>query len=254
MRHYKQYHLFQGRVYALGLWVLCALGYAFPQEAESSAQQESFPVLHFSYVPESDFVVNPFPRVNKTLVQPLDSLTQPIGLLSFPYQKKEVFIEVAWDWSWITVLEFADGEEPRMPFTADVEWYLDQLHKRNWYVKFLEIMHKEEKDGDRKRRGQMLEVVGVDIGNLGRASLRVSGNVNINGKMVFQDQELVRSTLNQTQNTHLEFDQKQNLNIQGKIGDQITVAMDQDSERDFDWENNIRISYEGYEDDIVQKI
>ena len=254
MHHYKQYCLFQGRVYALGLWVLCALGYAFPQEAESSAQQESFPVLHFSYVPESDFVVNPFPRVNKTLVQPLDSLTQPIGLLSFPYQKKEVIIEVAWDWSWITVLEFADGEEPRMPFTADVEWYLDRLHKRNWYAKFLEIMHKEEKDGDRKRRGQMLEVVGVDIGNLGRASLRVSGNVNINGKMVFQDQELVRSTLNQTQNTHLEFDQKQNLNIQGKIGDQITVAMDQDSERDFDWENNIRISYEGYEDDIVQKI
>ena len=28
-------------------------------------------------------------------------------------------------------------------------------------------------------------------------------NVNINGKMVFQEQELVRSTLNQTQNTHL---------------------------------------------------
>ena len=100
----------------------------------------------------------------------------------------------------------------------------------------------------------MIEVVGVDIGRLGRASLRVSGNVNINGKMVFQDQELVRSTLNQTQNTHLEFDQKQNLNIQGKIGDRITVAMDQDSERDFDWENNIRISYEGHEDDIIQKV
>ena len=72
--------------------------------------------------------------------------------------------------------------------------------------------------------------------------------------MVFQDQELVRSTLNETQNTHLEFDQKQNLNIKGKIGDRITVAMDQDSERQFDWENNIRISYDGYEDDIIQKV
>ena len=30
--------------------------------------------------------------------------------------------------------------------------------------------------------------------------------------------------------------------------------MDQDSERQFDWENNIRISYEGYEDDIIQKV
>ena len=39
----------------------------------------------------------------------------------------------------------------------------------------------------------MLEVVGVDMGNLGRASLRVSGNVNINGKMVFQEQLLTLS-------------------------------------------------------------
>ena len=39
-----------------------------------------------------------------------------------------------------------------------------------------------------------------------------------------------------------------------KIGDRITVNMDQDSERQFDWENNIRINYEGFEDDVIQKI
>ena len=100
----------------------------------------------------------------------------------------------------------------------------------------------------------MMEIVGVDLGDLGRASLSLNGNVTINGNMIFQDQELVRSTLNQTQNTHLEFDQKQHLNIQGKIGDRITVNMDQDSERDFQWENNLRITYDGYEDDIIQKI
>ena len=94
----------------------------------------------------------------------------------------------------------------------------------------------------------------MDLGNLGRASLSLNGNVTITGNMIFQDQELVRSSLSQTQNTHLEFDQKQHLNIQGKIGDRITVNMDQDSERQFDWENNIRIAYDGLEDDIVQKI
>ncbi|GIS54451.1 hypothetical protein Ct9H90mP29_14930 [bacterium] len=29
--------------------------------------------------------------------------------------------------------------------------------------------------------------------------------------------------------------------------------MDQDSERQFEWENNIRISYEGYEDELFRK-
>ena len=114
-------------------------------------------------------------------------------------------------------------------------------------------MQKESKDGS-KRKGQMMEVVGMDLGNLGRASLSLNGNVTITGNMIFQDQELVRSSLSQTQNTHLEFDQKQHLNIQGKIGDRITVNMDQDSERQFDWENNIRIAYDGLEDDIVQKV
>ncbi|SVA83434.1 uncharacterized protein METZ01_LOCUS136288, partial [marine metagenome] len=122
------------------------------------------------------------------------------------------------------------------------------------YLKLIEIMQKDSKDGSSKRKGQMMEVVGVDLGNLGRASLSLNGNVTITGNMIFQDQELVRSSLSQTQNTHLEFDQKQHLNIQGKIGDRITVSMDQDSERQFDWENNIRIAYDGLEDDIVQKI
>jgi len=198
--------------------------------------------------------VDPFPKRPLTLVQPLDSLTAPMGLLASPFKKKKSEIELSWDWSTIYISETIDGEQVKMPFAAPVDWYLSAFQQEMWHKKFLETMQTEKKDKGRGRRGQMLEVVGVDIGRLGRASLQVSGNVNISGKMVFQDQELVRSTLNQTQNTALEFDQKQNLNIKGKIGDRITVAMDQDSERDFDWENNIRISYEGHEDDIVQKV
>ncbi len=238
----------------IGVWVICAHGLALAQKSDTKFPQDSISALHFSQIPVINIVVNPFPKIKKSLVQPIDSIDHPIGLLSFPYQKKEITTEVSWDWSRITIREYLEGKQIRMPYTADVEWYLEEFYKRRWFADFQRIMLKKESQESAKRGGQMLEVVGVDIGNLGRASLRVSGNVNINGKMVFQDQELVRSTLNQTQNTHLEFDQKQNLNIQGKIGDRITVAMDQDSERDFDWENNIRIGYEGHEDDIVQKI
>ncbi|MBT4753988.1 MAG: hypothetical protein HOO07_10085, partial [Candidatus Marinimicrobia bacterium] len=206
------------------------------------------------YIPSSPLVINPFPEPKPSLVQPLDSMTTPRGLLKFPYESQRTIVELSWDWKTITISEKVDGTQIKMPFTVSVEWYLEKFHQKAWHKKFLETMQKDSKGDSKRRRGQMLEVVGVDIGRLGRASLRVSGNVNINGKMIFQDQELVRSTLNQSENTHLAFDQKQNLNIQGKIGDRITVAMDQDSERDFDWENNIRISYEGHEDDIIQKV
>ena len=250
----KQTNIFFRRFLKIGLWGSLSLGAICAQDSDSILTVESYTILLPDYIPSSPYVINPFPQASLALVQPLDSILIPIGILKFPYESRKTDIELSWDWQTITISETVDGYQAQMPFTASVEWYLDKFHQQAWHKKFIETMQAEAKDDTRRRRGQMLEVVGVDIGRLGRASLRVSGNVNINGKMVFQDQELVRSTLNQTQNTHIEFDQKQNLNIQGKIGDRITVAMDQDSERDFDWENNIRISYEGHEDDIIQKV
>ena len=224
------------------------------QETDSTFSSNSELYSQFLYLPASDFVVNPFPDHIINLVQPIDSTSNPKGILNIKYDSRETVIVLAKDWSAITINEYIDGKSYRMPFSSNVEWYLKKYNERKSYLKLIEIMQKDSKDGSSKRKGQMMEVVGVDLGNLGRASLSLNGNVTITGNMIFQDQELVRSSLSQTQNTHLEFDQKQHLNIQGKIGDRITVSMDQDSERQFDWENNIRIAYDGLEDDIVQKI
>ena len=211
-------------------------------------------ISNLNYFHISPILYNPFPTKPLSLVQPLDSLSSSKGIVKLFLGNKQIIVELSDDWAKINISELINGSEKTISFNSSLDWYLHHIHKLSWMNKFMETMLKESKDDGKKRSGQMIEVVGVDMGRLGRASLQVSGNVNINGKMVFQDQELVRSTLNETQNTHLEFDQKQNLNIQGKIGDRITVAMDQDSERDFDWENNIRISYEGNEDDIIQEI
>ena len=237
-----------------GVWIILFYSPLFSDEIRGLSSIQSDKIVLPEYIPISSIVFNPFPRSNKSLVQPLDSMQTPRGIINFSFGQKKMEVHVSWDWSIITISETIDDRLLKIPFASSLDWYLKIMKQEKWHASFLETMQTEKKDDSRRGRGQMLEVVGVDIGRLGRASLNVSGNVNINGKMVFQDQELVRSTLNETQNTHLEFDQKQNLNIQGKIGDRITVAMDQDSERQFDWENNIRISYEGYEDDIIQKV
>ena len=218
---------------------------------------EVFNLSEASNIVYNDFsplLYYPFPQKPLSLVQYLDSAFYSKGLVKLNLGNNQYIVELTDNWENIFLTKLVNGEKRLIPYNSSLKWYINQLHKLSWQKNFIEIMLKESKDSDKRRSGQMLELVGVEMGRLGRASLQVSGNVNINGKMVFQDQELVRSTLNETQNTHLEFDQKQNLNIQGKIGDRITVAMDQDSERDFDWENNIRISYEGYEDDIIQEI
>lgn len=114
---------------------------------------------------------------------------------------------------------------------------------------FLAATEKEEK----KRRTEKLELIGADIAGQ-RVSLQVSGNVNINGRLQNQKRSQVRSGFREGQSTTFLIDQKQQLNIEGKIGDKISVLVDQDSERDFDFENALKIIYKGQEDDIVQKV
>jgi len=206
---------------------------------------------------ESDFFANAFPTLPRAFGLISDTLIKPIGLLS-PFKITELQSEISADWQTITIYEISDGQNIKMPFSANLNWYIKSMIQRQRQINFSKTMQglAEQESGKTgtSRSGKSIELVGVDVGDLGRVSLRVRGNVSISGKMVFQDQELIRSNINQAQNTHIEFDQKQNLNIEGKIGDRITVLMDQDSERDFDWENNIRISYQGQEDEILQKI
>ena len=93
------------------------------------------------------------------------------------------------DWSYITFTETLDGEIIRIPFTASVDWYLMKKMYRDRHSKFIDahsLNGDDSRSRESRRKGKTIEVVGVELGKLGRASLRVRGNVNISGKLVFQ--------------------------------------------------------------------
>jgi len=50
------------------------------------------------------------------------------------------------------------------------------------------------------------------------------------------------------------FDQSLQLNIQGTIGDKLTIQTDWDTERAFDFQNRLSIVYEGYDDEVLKRI
>ena len=201
----------------------------------------------------SSWVVNPFPDTPFQTYFPLDTIRISRGLFDIEYDDFKRWVKIASDWSFITFNETVNGRFLKVPFTAPMDWYLQQQFVQNQLTNFYNEFQKETREEKKQRGRQSLEVIGIETG-AGRVSLRVRGNVNISGKMVFQDQDLARASYRESQTTHIEFDQRQNLNIEGKIGDRISVLMDEDSEREFDWENNIRIHYIGKEDEIVQKI
>ena len=83
------------------------------QEIEPLPQIDSISYSLFLYLPQSDFVVNPFPNYIVNLVQPIDSISIPKGILKIKYDNFQTDIVLAKDWSTITINEYIDGESYR---------------------------------------------------------------------------------------------------------------------------------------------
>jgi hypothetical protein len=84
--------------------------------------------------------------------------------------------------------------------------------------------------------------------------LTVSGNINVSGNMTVSKTENVEDTDPNPTDYSFKIDQKQSFIIKGKVGEKVAVDINQDSERLFDFENNLSVRYTGYEDEIIQSI
>ncbi len=88
----------------------------------------------------------------------------------------------------------------------------------------------------------------------GTVGLDVTGEINITGGGRHENRSEVKTALNRGSDFNFKMEQKQRFKVQGHIGDKVTIGIDQDSERAFDFENNIHLKYEGYDDEIIQSI
>ncbi len=59
---------------------------------------------------------------------------------------------------------------------------------------------------------------------------------------------------NQRRTTNFDFDEKIQLNVVGSVGDKLKISTSYNTEATFDFENQTKIEYSGYEDEIIQKI
>ena len=60
--------------------------------------------------------------------------------------------------------------------------------------------------------------------------------------------------IRQQRNGGFEFDQQISMNVVGKIGEKLAVTANFDNNNTFDFENDLKVEYTGYEEDIIKKI
>ncbi|MAT38450.1 MAG: cell surface protein SprA [Ectothiorhodospiraceae bacterium] len=91
------------------------------------------------------------------------------------------------------------------------------------------------------------------FGDRSRISLRISGQVDINAGFKIESSDQQSVFLNPTQFSP-NFRQQVSIRLNGLIGDKLSLEADWSTERTFDYENQLKVRYTGYEDEIVQSV
>ena len=143
----------------------------------------------------------------------------------------------------------------QIPLMIKIEDYKEYYLKKNRYYIFRDKVIKSiTKMRDMSSgAGRAITLVSKEIAG-SEVSLKIDGNININGQLIFEDKELVGINKKQNKSWDLDIEQTQRFNIEGTIGDRVSIKAHQDSEADFSFENDLNISYKGKKNDILKKV
>ncbi len=84
--------------------------------------------------------------------------------------------------------------------------------------------------------------------------LQINGAVDIHAAFRNTKSDLITaSPLGQNRNEP-DFNQEVQVNVKGEIGDKLTINADWNTQRTFEYENQMRVKYTGYEDEIIQSV
>ncbi|MDZ7796310.1 MAG: hypothetical protein U5N56_04335 [Candidatus Marinimicrobia bacterium] len=139
-------------------------------------------------------------------------------------------------------IAFEDYFKNRMQYDVNNMWYKKVAMTDTLY----------HIDPMQQQGGQSLEIIGADIAGQ-RVALRIRGLISITGKYNQQNNSIMATGNMENEQKNFLMDQTQQFTIEGTIGDRITISIDEDSERDFEFENAIKIDYRGKEDEIIQR-
>ena len=100
----------------------------------------------------------------------------------------------------------------------------------------------------------MPDAVERAIGEGGQLNISGHQKITLSGITHYQPNRPELEGESQSLFPDLKMEQELRIKLDGTIGDKINVSVDHDSERDLQPENTLRISYDGYDDEVIQSV
>lgn len=218
----------------------------------------SFPLANHDFIPE---VFQPFSAKPPTLVLVTSDSTWNTHFVDPNLKRRAKVDSIRTEITsglidgTIVMQRMHQGVRLGPPSIMTMSWYTKHGLKQNQFVTlrehFTEKWTKPQR-GKRKDSNASLRLITTQFGNTA-VSLNIKGSINIDGKVIFQDQDQTTYSQRESKSWDLDVNQRQQFDITGNIGERLEILVSQNSEADFAWENNMMLKYRGKEDDIFQR-
>ena len=145
------------------------------------------------------------------------------------------------------------GNNLTIPTVVDLDWYIPKAFRYNQRKKFEEKIIKNFTSKNRRNNAPdaALKLINQSIAGT-NVSLNLKGDITVNGEIAYEDKDLVVLNSAQNKSWDIDIEQTQRFDVEGKIGEKLSLKAQQDSEADFSWENDLTIKWEGTKNDILQ--
>jgi cell surface protein SprA len=144
----------------------------------------------------------------------------------------------------------------RPPMSMSLEEYLNYDMERSMQTYWTDRV---EEDSESAQKGLVPQIkVGGEAfdrifgGNT--IDIRPRGSAEVIFGVNISKTENPRIPINQRRITTFNFDQRIQMNLVGNIGEKLKINTNYNTQATFDFENQVKLDYTGYEDEIIQKI
>jgi cell surface protein SprA len=222
-------------------------------EVDSSMYDSTARLKHFQYAREDKKFLDFEPERKKSF-------------FSYPSQRYlRRTVELDSTGNYVIIRELIANNEVREPLKIPLEQYIEMRLSSTERNEWEKLGYKYDLVQGKDDLGQLFsDITNIEIPlpsvsflsifGPPKISLKISGAVDIHGAWRNETTEGVTASLLGNTRNEPDFKQQVQINVNGTIGDKLTIAADWNTERTFEYENQLKLHYKGYEDEIIQSI
>jgi hypothetical protein len=164
----------------------------------------------------------------------------------------------------VQISELFNGEQIKVPVTLPFDEYIKrvtEISQQQQFYKIVADFYKISTEDELEKLFKSITDISIPLPFTSETifgpptiNLKINGVIDITGSYQKTTSDQPTILLESQTQTNINFKQEVQVTTKGSVGDKLTIDADWNSQRTFEFENQLKLKYTGYPDEVVQSI